>query len=252
MTALAILVFLQVTAATPTPTPGASPAVTPAPATKKTPVPAAGYGSGRTLSDVARERMIRKLKGEEAPKAPGLTVAPAGGGIGGGGMKADTPADGSEDAAAAGPRPVVLVESAQHGDLVASNGQVHVFGTVRNTGTSPACDVVLTVRIYDDKDRYLASGGGRVDEPLLRPGGRSSFSIAVQAPPGVAGSGKQKSLGYGTSGGGVTLEGSWRTLGRAEAEVASVAEACPGEKPVESPPRAGEPPPAARPTVPPG
>ena len=247
MTALAILVLLQVAAATPTPTPVATPSPTP----KKTPVAATPWGFGRSLSDVARERKLQQLKGEAPPKARGLTVAPAAGGIGGAGKVAATPAGASEAGAAAGPRPLVLVESAQHNDVVGSSGQVRVFGTVRNAGAAPACDVVMTVRLYDDKDRYLASGGGRIDEPLLQPGGRSSFNLFVQAPQGVAGSSKQKNLGYGTTGGGVTLEGSWRTLGRAEAEVAAVAEACPGEKPVESPAPRDEPAPPEKPTVPP-
>ncbi|HQR68951.1 MAG TPA: hypothetical protein PLB02_16305, partial [Thermoanaerobaculia bacterium] len=137
----------------------------------------------------------------------------------------------------------------QHNNIVAANGQVRVFGTVRNAGTTPACDVVLNVRLYDEKERYLASAGGKVDEPVLRPDASSSFSIFVQAPPGVAPSGKMKTLGFGTSGGGASLEGSWRTLGRAEAEVVSQAESCPGEKPPESPPAREAPAPAATPPV---
>lgn len=249
MTALAILVLFQVATVTPTPTPVATP--TPTPTLKKTPVAATPWSFGRSLSDVARERKLQQQKGEDAPKARGFTVAPAAGGIGGAVNPATTPAAASEAGTAAGPGPLVLVESAQHNEIVGSNGQVRVFGTVRNAGAAPACDVVLTVRLYDEKDRYLVSGGGRIDEPLLPPGGSSSFSVYVQVPPGVAGSGKQKSLGYGTTGGGVTLEGSWRTLGRAEAEVAAVADACPGEKRVENPAPREDAAPAEKPTVPP-
>ena len=248
MTLTALVVLLQVAAATPTPTPAASPVPTP----KKTPVAAAGYGTGKSLSDVARERKLQKEKGGEPPKAPGFTLAPAAGGIGGAGKPVAEPVAPPETDTAPGPAPLVRVESAQHNDQVGSGGQVRVYGTVRNTGATAACDVVVNVRLYDDKSRYLVSGSGRIDDPRLPSGERSSYSVTVQVPQGVAGSGKQMSLNYGgTSGGGVTLEGSWRMLGRVEAEVVSVAEACPGEKPAGKPAPAEEAP-AEKPTAPPG
>jgi len=217
---LAFLILFQTVAATPTPTP--------APTPKRTPVVAT---PGRTLSDVARERKLQQARGE-APRPGLLTVAPSGGGIGARGTEpSPKPADAAAAVPPAGHQPVVFVNSAEHNDMVSGNGQVRVSGSVRNAGEAPACDVVLTVRLYDEKGVYLASGSGRIDEPLLRPGASSSFGFLVQVPPGVAGSRKQKSLGYGTTGGGVSLEGSWRTLGRAEAEVALGGGACPGERP---------------------
>jgi hypothetical protein len=101
---------------------------------------------------------------------------------------------------------------------------------VRNTGSVSACDVSVTVRLYDDRGRYLVSGAARADEPILRPGGHSSFSVSVQAPPGVIGSTKPREPGSGPVSGSTTLEGNWRTLGNVDGEILSVGE-CPGERP---------------------
>jgi hypothetical protein len=126
---------------------------------------------------------------------------------------------------------MVVVDAVQHNDSVGANGQVRVEGSVRNAGSVPACDVSVTVRLYDDRGRYLVSGAAKADEPMLRPGGSSSFAVWVQVPPGVAGTTRPKGPGSGPVSGSVTLEGNWRTLGRAEGEILSVAESCPGEKP---------------------
>jgi hypothetical protein len=237
--ALALALLLQSAAATPVP----SPAPTPVPARKRAPVAARGAGATRTLSDVAREIRLRKREGETAPKPASLTVAPAGGGIGGKGLPAGSPAPSVTPDSGAGP--AVVVESADHENSIGSGGLVRVFGTVRNAGDLPACDVLLSVRLYDTRDRYIVSGVGRPDEQILKPGARSSYSATVQVPPGVAGSIRDKDLAPGSTQGSVTLEGTWRTMGRAEAEVASVAETCAGETPT---PAASEPDPTATPS----
>lgn len=240
MPTLALALLFQAAAAAPAATP------TPTPAPKGTPVAASGAGATRTLSDVAKERKLQAGNGE-TPKPAALTVAPAGGGIGGKGL----PAASSTPVAtpAAGSPPALVVESVEHSSSVGSTGQVRIFGTVRNSSDRPVCDVSVAVRLYDDRNGYLVSGTAKLDEPVLKPGGRSSFSVFVQVPPGVAGSLKEKDLAPGTTGGSLTLEGSWRTLGRAEAEGVSAADSCPGEKPPEEPAaKEPEPAPAQMPT----
>lgn len=176
---------------------------------------------------MAREIRLRKRAGEAEKKPPSLTVAPEAGGIGGKALPEATPTPSTRWLAGSGA--VVVVESAGHDNSIGSGGLVRIFGTVRNAGDAPACDVVISVRLYDSRDRYLASGSGRPDEQILKPGGRSSYSAAVQVPPGVAQSLRDKDLSPGTTQGSVTLEGTWRTLGRAEAEAVSVAGSCPGD-----------------------
>lgn len=240
MPTLALALLFQAAAAAPAATP------TPTPLPKRTPVAASGAGATRTLSDVARERKLQAQSGEAAPKPAGLTVAPAGGGIGGKALPAASSKPTATPAAGAGL--AIAVESVQHGS-VGSTGQVRVFGTVRNAGDAPVCDVSVAVRLYDDGNGYLVSGTAKLDEPVLKPGGRSSFSVFVQVPPGVVGSLKDEDLTPGTTGGSLTLEGRWRTLGRAEAEGVSAADSCPGEKPPEEPAaKEPEPAPAQTPT----
>jgi hypothetical protein len=244
---LALALLFQAAAAAPVATP------TPTPVLKRTPVAASGNGRTRTLSDVARERKLQEQSGGAPSKAAGLTVAPEGGGIGGKGLPAasGTPAATPTGTPVPGTGPVIVVESAQHNNTVGTSGQVHVYGTVRNAGDAQACDVSIAVQLYDDRDRYLASGSGRLDEPVLKPGMRSSYSVMVQVPPGVAGSLREKDLSPGIIQGSVTLEGKWQTLGRAEAEVISAGGPCPGEKPPEEPaPKEPEPTPAPAPTPP--
>ncbi len=225
MPTLAIALLLQAAAATPLPTP--TPKVLPPP--RKTPVAASGAGATRTLSDVAREIRLRKGSGEAPPKPGSLTVAPAGGGIGGKGLPASSSSPTVTPVAGAGP--AVVVESAEHESSVGTAGLVRVFGTVRNAGDTPACGVSLSVRLYDSRDGFLVSGSGTPDEAVLKPGARSSYSVTLHVPPGVAGSLRDKDLTPGSTQGSVTLEGTWRTLGRAEAEVVSASDSCSGTSP---------------------
>ncbi len=224
----ALALLLQAAAATPTPTP--TPAPAPTPVLARTPVPAATWGGTRTLSDVARERKLKRTPGEPARKGS-VSVASGSGGA------AETPATPgpAESATPGGARipPPVVVDAVRHNDAVGPNGQVRVEGSVRNVGNVPACDVVLTVRLHDDRGKYLVSGTAKADESLIRPGRSSSFSVWVQVPPGVAGSMSPTGPGSGPVSGSVTLEGNWRRLGRADGEILSVADSCPGEKPAE-------------------
>lgn len=228
MPLLAALLLLQMAAATPTPVP--TPVPTPTPVPRKTTVGAgaAAYGGSRTLSDVARERKLKKAEGESAGKKGSVTVASGGGGAGA--SENPTPT-GTVTPTSGRVPPSVVVDAVQHNDVVGANGQVRVEGSVRNAGSVPACDVAVTIRLYDDRGRYLVSGAAKADEPILRPGGSSSFAVWVQVPPGIAGTTRPKGPGSGPVSGSVTIEGNWRTLGRAEAEIQSVAETCPGEKP---------------------
>jgi len=202
------------------------PAPTPTPGPTQTPVAASTYGGARTLSDVARERRLAKEKGESGKTGKGgLTVAS---GSAGAASPAVTPAPAAGDEASAeGPRARLVVDSVAHNGIVGSGGQIAVFGKVRNNGSGPACDVALTIRIYDDKSQYLASTVVKVDEAVVAPNALVSFSGWLQAPPGVAGAVRDKVLGYGTTGAGATLEGKWRMLGdRVDAEVAAYSEKC--------------------------
>jgi hypothetical protein len=238
---LAFVLLLQAAGATPVPTP--TPKVLPAP--RKTPVVASGAGATRTLSDVARELRLRKGSGETPPKPASLTMAPAGGGIGGKGHPAASVSPSATPAA--GSVPAVVVESAEHESSVGTGGLVRVFGTVRNAGDTPACGVALSVRLYDSRDAFLVSGSGTPDEPVLKPGGRSSYSVTLHVPPGVAGALPDKDLTAGMTQGSVTLEGTWRTLGRAETEVVAASDSCAGGTPA---PAAAEPePPPETPTA---
>ncbi len=228
--AAALALLLPAAGATPTPTPTPKPAPAPTPVLAKTPVPAAAWGGTKTLSDVAREQKLRRTPGEPAKKGS-LSVASGSGGT-------------AETSATPGPAewatpssgrlsPLVVVDAVRHNDAVGPNGQVRVEGSVRNAGNVPACDVVLTVRLHDDRGKYLVSGTAKADESLIRPGRSSSFAVWVQVPPGVAGSMSPTGPGSGPVSGSVTLEGNWRRLGRADGEILSVADSCPGEKPAE-------------------
>ncbi len=120
-----------------------------------------------------------------------------------------------------------MVDFAEHNGVVQSGGQVQVYGKLRNNGHGPACDVSLTVRIYDDKGTYLASAVTKADEGIIQPNAVVSFNAWLQAPPGVAGTIRDKVLGYGTTGAGATLEGQWRMLGnRVDVEVTTFSEKC--------------------------
>jgi len=232
MPLLAALLLLQTAAATPTPVP--TPAPTPAPAPAKGTAGTAGtsgsaaYGGTRTLSDIARERKLKGTEGAPSAKKGSVSVAS---GSSGAGASATPAVTGTGTPTSERVAPAVVVDAVQHNESVGANGQVRVEGSVRNAGSVPACDVAVTVRLYDDRGRYLVSGAAKADEPILKPGGSSSFAVWVQVPPGVAGTTRPKGPGSGPVSGSVTIEGNWRTLGRAEAEIQSVAETCPGEKP---------------------
>jgi hypothetical protein len=205
----------------------ASPGPAPTPSATPTPV----SSRARTLSDVARERRIGKEKAADASKparAGSLTVLP---------KKPDGEADVPATAVSVDGAPPddrharLVVESAAHNGVVDSGGQVQVFGKLRNGGNAPACDVSLTVRIYDDRGAYLASAVVRADEGVIAPNGVASFTALLKAPPGVAGSIRDKVLGYGTTGAGATLEGQWRMLGdRVDVDVTTYSERCAGPK----------------------
>ena len=230
MPVLAVLLLLQTAAASPTPTPAVTPAPTPTPAARKTTLGSSSATSGgtRTLSDVARERKLKKAEGEPSAKKGSVSVAS---GSAGDGPSASPTVTGTVAPGSGRVLPIVVVDAVHHDDVVGVNGQVRVSGSVRNAGNVPACDVSVTVRLYDDRGGYLVSGAARADEPILRPGGSSSFAVWVQVPPGVVGAMRPTGPGSGPVSGSVTLEGNWRTLGRADAEIQSVADACPGEKP---------------------
>jgi hypothetical protein len=211
------LALLLLQAASPTPTP------TPTPAVTATPV----VSTARTLSDIARERRIAKEKAGAAGKpAKGGTLSVAPKTEGGDANAPPTPAP-VDDAAGEDRKARIVVDSAEHNGVVQSGGQVQVYGKLRNNGSGPACDISLTVRIYDDKGIYLASAVTKADEGVVRPNSVASFNAWLQAPPGVAGAIRDKGLGYGTTGAGATLEGKWRMLGdRVDVEVTTYSEKC--------------------------
>ncbi len=212
MIAIALL-FLQV----------ASPAPTPTPAVTPTPV----VSTARTLSDVARERRIANEKAGTAGKpARGGTLSVLPKRPDGAAEVPATPVT-SDGATSDDRKARIVVESAAHNGVVDSGGQVQVYGKIRNNGSGPACDVSLTVRIYDDKGVYLASAVTKASEGIVSPNAVVSFIALLHAPPGVAGMIREKALGYGTTGSGATLEGQWRMLGdRVEVEVTTYSEKC--------------------------
>jgi len=211
------LALLLLQAASPTPTPTPAPVVTPTPVTS----------TARTLSDLARERRIAKEKaGAAAKPARGGTLSIAPKNPGGDATAPSTPTP-VDDVAADDRHARLVVDSAEHNGVVDSGGQVQVFGKLRNTGNTPACDVSLTVRIYDDKGGYLSSTVTKADEGVIAPNGVASFTALLKAPPGVAGAIRDKVLGYGTTGAGATLEGQWRMLGeKVDVEVTTYSEKC--------------------------
>ncbi len=219
MSALALgLVLLQTAAATPTP--GATPSPTPRPA-------AAG---ARTLQDVARERRLSAGKGRGSlgtislgPSTSSAAAAPG----------TETPGTASP-AAAPDPSPTagpdtpaatVRIVSASNDGIVDGTGLVRVSGSVRNAGSRPACNVVITTRILDSRGLYLASAQVAPDVAVIPPGEVVSFRAVVQAPPGVRGAlvnPDRKDLSEGST----TMGGNWRLLGGTEASVASASEDC--------------------------
>jgi hypothetical protein len=216
-----MLALLLLLAAEPSPSPSASPSPTPAATPVR--VPATGqYGRPRTLSDVARERKLAAGKsGGSVTVASGRAGAPAKGSPSpeSGAVPAATPADD-------GPRPQLSIESVATNDVVGAKGETGVFGKIRNSGSGPACNVRVAIKVYDERNVFLASGEAPADQSLINAGETVTFSTTVQLPPGVAGGRKEKSVGYGTTKGGGTLEGQWRILGAAEASISSYSTTC--------------------------
>jgi hypothetical protein len=217
VSALALgFVLLQAAAATPTPAPASvSPTPTPRPA-------AAGP---RTLQDVARER---KLAGGVKGKA---TLGTISGGPSTSSAAAATPAATPEAGAEPSPTPTassasVRVTTVSSDGIVDSVGGVRVTGTVRNSGSNPACNVVITVRIMDTHGNYLASAQASPDTALVQAGEVVSFRTIVQAPPGVRGARSDRDRKDVTEGSS-TYGGEWKVLGATDAVVASATEDCP-------------------------
>jgi hypothetical protein len=200
------LVLLQAAAATP------SPAPTP------TPTPRPSVAGPRTLQDVARER---KLGGAQKGKGSLVTIS--------GAPSTETPAPTSTpEAGAAAPEPStasVRVTEVRNDGVVDPTGGVRVNGTVRNGGFKAACNVVITVRIMDNKGIYLASGEAGPDTAVVPPGAVVSFHTIVQAPPGVRGARVNPDRRDITDGS-TTMAGDWKLLGGTEATVASATEDC--------------------------
>lgn len=212
MSVLALgLVLLQAAAATP------SPAPTP------TPSPRPSVAGPRTLQDVARER---KLAGAQKGKGSLVTIS--------GGPSTETPAPAGTPEAGAAPSATpeaeastasVRVTEVRNDGVVDTTGGVRVNGTVRNGGIKAACNVVITVRIMDNKGIYLASGQAGPDTAVIPPGAVVSFHTIVQAPPGVRGARVDPDRRDVTDGS-TTMAGDWKLLGGTEATVANASEDC--------------------------
>jgi hypothetical protein len=208
------LVLLQAAAATPTPAPTSAP---PTPTAR----PAAGP---RTLQDVARER---KLAGGVKGKATLGTIS--GGPSTSSATPGATPEADAEASPTATPTPSgasVRVTTVSSDGIVDSVGGVRVNGTVRNSGSNPACNVVITVRIMDSHGNYLASGQASPDTAVLQAGEVVSFRTVVQAPPGVRGARSERDRKDVTEGSS-TYGGEWKVLGATDAVVSSATEDCP-------------------------
>jgi hypothetical protein len=198
-------------------------AAIPSPAPTPTPSPRPPVTGPRTLQDVARER---KLAGAQKGKGSLVTIS--------GGPSTGTPAPaGTPEAAAAPsatPEPAastasVRVTEVTNDGVVDPTGGVRVNGTVRNGGFKAACNVVITVRIMDNKGIYLASADAAPDTAVIPPGAVVSFRTIVQAPPGVRGARVNPDRRDVTDGS-TSMAGDWKLLGGTEATVASATEDC--------------------------
>ncbi len=219
MSLLAIgLVLLQAAAATP---PSPDPAQTP------TPTPRPASAGPRTLQDVARERRLGAgSKGSlvtisvgpsTASPAPATAAAPAAAA-----PEAAVPQATPDPADAAAS---VHVSTVTNDGIVDGAGAVRVNGTVRNGGYKTVCNVLITVKILDNRGLYLASGQAAPDTALIPPGEVVSFHTLVQAPPGVRGartSPDRKDVTDGST----TMGGDWKLLGGTEAAIAGASEQC--------------------------
>jgi len=208
------LVLFQAAAATPSPTPGATP----------TPTPRSAAAGPRTLQDVARER--RLVGGTKKGTLGTISLGPS------------TTASAAKPAAEGTappettPTPEPLVDTADvrvatvsNDGIVDNAGGVRVHGTVRNAGSKPACNVVVAVKILDNRGQYLASGQASPDVAVIRPGDVVSFHTVVQAPPGVRGA-RTNPDRKDTTDGSTSMGGDWKLLGGSEATVANASEDC--------------------------
>lgn len=205
------LVLLQAVAATPSPQP------TP------TPTPRPASAGPRTLQDVARERRLSTgSKGSLGTISVGpSTASPA---------PALTPP--AETAPVATPEPdpaastaSVRISTVSNDGIVDGTGGVRVNGTIHNGGFKTACNVVIAVKILDDRGIFLASGQATPDTAIIPPGEIASFHTVVQAPPGVRGARTNPDRKDVTDGS-TTMGGDWKLLGGTEATVASASEDC--------------------------
>jgi hypothetical protein len=195
----------------------ATPAAEPAPT--RTPTPRPVSAGPRTLQDVARER---RLSGGARGKGSLGTIS--------GSPSTASPAPKTGGAAAtptpeAAPAASVRVATVSNDGIVDGTGGVRVFGTVRNAGSGPACNVMIAVKIFDSRGDFLASGQAAPDVAVIPPGEVVSFRAAVQAPPGVRGALRnpdRKDLTEGST----SMGGDWKLLGGTEAAVATATEDC--------------------------
>lgn len=215
------LVLLQAAAATPVPTAGATPTPTPRP-----------VSSGpRTLQDLARERRLATTKGKgsvgtislgpsTSSAAPAKTPA----------ASAGAPATGEGPAPAPAPLEPsgvdVRVVSVANDGIVDGAGVVRVNGTIRNAGYKSVCNIVVGVKILDNRGFFLASGQTAPDVNLIPPGEIASFHAQVQAPPGVRGA-RTTPDRHDLSQGSTSMPGDWKVLGGSEANVLAASEDCP-------------------------
>jgi hypothetical protein len=212
------LVLLQTAAATPaadrTPTPAPTPTPTPRPVS----------AGPRTLQDVARDLRLGaagKGKGSlgtvSGPSTASAAPKPS--------PEAGAAPEATPEPEVEVPTPSVRVTTVSSDGIVDAAGGVRVNGTVRNGGFKPACNVVIAVKILDNRGSYLASAQATPDIAVIPSGEIVSFHTIVQAPPGVRGARMSPDRKDATEGS-TTLGGDWRVLGGTDATVASASEDC--------------------------
>jgi len=77
------------------------------------------------------------------------------------------------------PRVPVVVDGWERTD---GKDGVEISGTLRNTGNELAAEAGVTVRLYDETGKLVATGEGRTGTPALGPGTTAAFRVAF---PGV-------------------------------------------------------------------
>ncbi len=220
MSALALaLVLFQVAAAAPTPAP------TP------TPTPRPVSAGPRTLQDVARELKLsgaKKGKGSLGVLSVGSsTASPAPKTTPGSSATPEATPEASPEATpeSGASTASVRVSTVTNDGIVDGVGAVRVNGTVRNTGSRNACNVIIEIKLLDSRGLFLSSGQASPDVAVLPPGDVVSFHTLVQAPPGVRGA-RTNPDRKDTTEGSTTMGGDWKLLGGTEATVASASEDC--------------------------